>query len=108
MAASLSHTLALAPAASVAWSSVLVTHYQNSNIVIRRAIDNRVRENLQGITSSSSCSWCTEGRVSLQKRDNTFKFIKKTHCYRRPGSFKVKIDCIGNIAFRPWVERIAH
>lgn len=50
-------------------------------------------------------SWCTEGRVAYQKRDDTIELVKKAPCYRSTGSFTVKIEGIGYIALCPWVER---
>lgn len=85
-----------------------MTHYQNPNFVIERSINDGVRKDLQRVASSSAYGWCTETRVLSQKLGNTFEFFEKTNCYCRTSAFTVKIKCIGNIVFRPGVERIAH
>lgn len=98
----------LSPVVSVARFSEVMTHDQDSNILVERSVDDRVRKNFHRVTSSSMRRWCTETRVLDQKLGNTLELAEKTRCHCQAGSFSVKINGISNIFFRSGVERVAH
>ena len=85
-----------------------MAHDQDSNAAFEIAIYNRVRENPQRECSSSSRRWLTKARVFNQELGGTFELFEKALSDRRSCVFAVKIQGIGNVMLRSWVERVDH
>ena len=98
----------LPTASSVAGFPVLMAHDQDSNAAFGISIYDQVRENLHREGYSSSCRWSAEAGVFNQKPGDTFEFFEKALSDHMPGVFAVKIQGVGNIVFRPGVEREGH
>ena len=83
-------------------------HDQYSNFAFDRAIYNGVGKDFERETAAPFAGRCTEARMLRQKLGDPFKFIQKAGCNRFASVFKVKIQGPCNIAFSPWVDRVAH